>query len=139
MAKESYAEFIKNFKNWNPNILKQAKKVWDRHTLFIKGDAGERTPLVTGQLEGSQAYKKARVTKAGIVSSIVFTAPYANRIHNDPGVELAPVGTVYKRKGQEQTKSRKGEKTFLQNAVDDGQNDLFRDVADVIVKEFVKL
>jgi hypothetical protein len=137
MSSITIGDFVKALPKMDREIIKKATKKWSQRTLLTQDEAASRTPLVTGDLQGSGAIVRAKVTKKGIVSKILFRVPYADAI-NDARVELAPVGTVYKVKGQKRTKSRMGELVFLDATVKDNAQKFVDDVAEIIGKEFLK-
>lgn len=131
-------QFIKWLHTFPANIQNYTKLVWNQQTEEIKGDAQQRTPLVTGNLQDSAAVTKAVIGKNGITSNIIFRAPYAINIEtgqrNGKSISLRPVGYKY----PHNTKSRLGEIGFLSNAAKDGADGLVEAVKDAIDKAWNK-
>lgn len=133
--RESLSVFIKNFKNYGIDVQKSFLKQFNIRTIDVLGLAQSRTPVVTGDLEGSGSYIKARVTNTGIRSAIVFKMPYANKIENGD-VNLAPEGTVYNTKKGKKTKRRLGQTKYASSAIEDKSDDFLNALENVIDMEF---
>lgn len=134
--KYTVQEFSQWLHRFPQRIQSAAMRAWDVQTQEVLDDAKERTPLVSGDLERSGAALNARVTRGGIVSAIVFRAPYAKDIEtgerNGKKLTLKPVGYKYPHR----TKARLGEFGFLSNAGAAGADGLLEALEQVIDKEW---
>ncbi len=136
MAKQKYTveQFTAFLHKFPADVQRIALQEWGKQTAEILGDAKNRTPLVTGNLDDSGAELKARITDKGIVSGIIFRAPYAavieSGMRNGKPIKLRPVGYEY----PHHTKSRLGEIGFLSHAGDAGADGLVQAMSDAIDK-----
>lgn len=132
--KYTVEEFTRWLHKFPARIQAEALKAWDRQTMDIQGDAAQRTPLVSGDLQGSGRNIKAKVTPHGILSYIVFGMPYASVIEsgmrNGKPIHLRPVGYQYKH----HKKDRLGEIGFLTKAGKAGHQGLVDTMEAVIDK-----
>ena len=120
MAKrESFEDFAKKWGSMTKRTEQKTKSKWNQQLLKTMDRARLKTPVTTGNLDGSNVIRKATLTRTGIKSALVFIAPYAKRLHDDIGVMLKPVGadSIWQN-GKWIKKKRKGIKGWLQKAVD---------------------
>ena len=123
VRKLNFKQYQKSLDTLSARVLKAIQARWTIQTVQALDDAKEKAPFASGDLIRSGSFKKASISRRGIESRIVFTAPYASRL-NDPksGLRLKNKGEVsYRIAGKDVIKVRKGELGYLDKAVDENE------------------
>ena len=118
---------MKEFKNFDDDVLNAALQAWDKETGYTLGDSQRRAPVAGGFLIRSAIQKKAFISNTGIASKIIYTVPYAEKLNDltyltpsSNKIDLKEEGKIsYKVDGMIVKKKKKGELGFLDLAVED--------------------
>jgi hypothetical protein len=149
MASKTLEQFIKALPKLAPETAKKAIRSWNQETIAAMDVSKGLAPEAGGGLVNSAFTKKAKIAPTGIESYIVYTAPYAQRLHNDSTLRLKKKGEVSYylwgnghegkkkgvRRGQKVNKQRQGRAGFLSKGVDKSSGNfidaLMDDIGDV--------
>ena len=131
-TRETLETFAKKLPSFPLIVQKRIVKDWQNYTEEAFAKSQEWVPILTGDLQRSGGIANAKITAGGIESSITYTMPYANVIHelerNGKSISLKEKGFQYKVKGGTITKARRGHPKYLSRAVRLKQKDVIEDM-----------
>lgn len=140
--KELLAQFVKKFPKLGDIIEKKVLNPWNIQTIETMGLAGERAPVASGTLEGSQDFLKAKVTATGIQSAILFKVPYAKLLNQKAPKSKLGRSLILKNPGElsyrvnktRVEKQRKGEFAFLTKQTEEDKS-IFTKIVSIAVSK----
>ena len=141
MAEATISSFVKSLPRFSDALMARFLNSWDKNTQFTFAEAQRKVPVAAGELLRSGRTLKAKITSNGVISSIVYAQPYAEKL-NDPqaNIRLKEAGEFsYYAKGQRVTKRQKGELGWLDKTVDREAKRFLEDVKKSIDIEWNKL
>ena len=116
--REGFNEFLKNFDKFDDWVLLEALRDFNDVAHNVLSDAQDVVAVASGNLRKTGVILKAKETKTGIKSSVIYKADYAKNLHDNPNIKFKPVGEVsYSDGGQTFTKSQQGTHEWLRGAM----------------------
>jgi hypothetical protein len=135
-TRETLEQFARNLHKFTPLITKRILRDWQNYTeeSFDSAVNGGQIPILTGTLQRSGAFLKARITPRGIESSIVFSQPYAvtmekGETKSGKEINYRIQGQIFNvGKGSYATKQQTGRPGWLSDAIESNKPDVEQDI-----------